>query len=420
MTHSKFNATAGMYAWGGPGTVRLIQTKYPHPQLESDSFLSLYELSTLQQAKKVLKLSDVWVTYSWGFSDATEQQDYDFITSRLKNFKKLGLKTHAYVQGLNLVTEDFADKDVFCSDPYGRKIPYSKGRSLTCPNNPHFVKIITQRVAQAAAENFDGVFVDNIVFGLPPVFVQQNIAAFFGCYCQHCQLAFKKQSGFTLKKTWGSQSEIAEYVSFRKKSVVSLIQKLSKIAYQKNKFFGVNLFDPFNTDAGLYFGYELQEIKPYLDYFFIENHRLPSKHPLGNTHLPHTDRGMKPFVIISYNQGIGYETAYTQHDFDSIYTESQKVGYVPCYKVSEFTTDSIWHRADFSKLRTVKKIELKKKQVSTSVSENSDKSMPLLKNSHLMNIISYAIVPLMNLFFNHKFIFELSKPLHQKVLHKKG
>jgi hypothetical protein len=62
---------AGMYAWGGPGTIRLLQTKYHSPQIDVPSFLTLYDRDRVQQAKRIFNLTDAWVTYSWGFADAT-------------------------------------------------------------------------------------------------------------------------------------------------------------------------------------------------------------------------------------------------------------------------------------------------------------------------------------------------------------
>ncbi|MCD4686006.1 MAG: hypothetical protein K8S97_08720 [Anaerolineae bacterium] len=65
----------GLYAWGGPGTIRLINTKYHAPRIDAASFMQLYEPEFLRAARATLGVTDMWVTYSWGFGDAAEQED---------------------------------------------------------------------------------------------------------------------------------------------------------------------------------------------------------------------------------------------------------------------------------------------------------------------------------------------------------
>lgn len=168
----------GLYSWGGPGTIRLLRAKYRAPRIDEDSFLRLYEPSSLAAARERLGVTDMWVTYSWGFSDATEEPDRRFLRDRLPGFRDQGIRTHAYVQGLNVVTDEFAGRDIFCRDGNGRLLPYSRGRSLTCPNNPEARRIILDRVRAASREDVDGVFVDNIVFGIPPLLVRRDFISF--------------------------------------------------------------------------------------------------------------------------------------------------------------------------------------------------------------------------------------------------
>ena len=84
----KKNSRVGIYAWGGPGTVRLLQTKYHRPKIDQASFLELYDFPSLQKLKQLFGVTDAWVTYSWGFSDETESVDRRFIQLKLKNFAK--------------------------------------------------------------------------------------------------------------------------------------------------------------------------------------------------------------------------------------------------------------------------------------------------------------------------------------------
>jgi hypothetical protein len=335
----------GLYAWGGPGTIRLLKVKYHSPQIDERSFMSLYDAEFLQEAQQKIGVTDMWVTYSWGFSDSTEHVDRRFIVERLENFQRQGIATHAYIQGLNLVTEEFKTQDVFCRDSRGRLLPYSKGRSLTCPNNPAARDIITHRVEAACQEAFDGIFVDNILFGLPPFFFRSDYTSFWGCSCDCCQRQFRSDYGYTLPLSEKSGEQvIADYIDFRCRIVADLLHYLSGIARSAGKQFGINLYDPLWHVPELHFGYSLPSIKNSLDYFLIENHALEKQSGIDNTHLlPLISSTSKPVFVVSYRDGIGYDSAYRQTDLQAIWADAASLNYSPCLKATEFVTDNVWH-----------------------------------------------------------------------------
>lgn len=336
----------GLYAWGGPGTIRLLQVKYHHPRIDEASFLTLYDADTLAEAKQKLAVTDMWVTYSWGFSDTTEQPDRCFIVERLPNFEQHGIAPHAYVQGLNLVTREFAGQDVFCRDKRGRLLPYSKGRAFTCPNKPAARAIIRQRVEAACAQPFAGVFIDNLMFGLPPFLVRSDYTSFFGCACEGCQTAFRQQYGYALpvNARTGTQ-QIEDYLSFRARTITDLCAELSGVARSAGKAFGVNLYDPYWHAPELHFGYSLAQLGPYLDYYLIENHALSG----SNRHLiPLIEAADKPVFVVSYRDGIGHDAAYTPQQIDAIWSEAAALAYSPALKATEFVTGGVWHALDLS------------------------------------------------------------------------
>ncbi|MBZ0320623.1 MAG: putative glycoside hydrolase family 15 protein [Anaerolineae bacterium] len=339
----------GLYAWGGPGTVRLLKTKYHAPRIDEASFMNLYEPHFLQQAKQKLGVTDMWVTYSWGFSDTTERQDRQFILDRLPHFHANDIATHAYIQGLNLVTDEFANADVFCRDSKGRLLPYSKGRALTCPNNPHARQIILDRVAEACRGEFDGVFMDNVMFGLPPFLIRSDHTSFFGCSCAHCQARFQADYGYGLPLSAKvGQQQIADYLNFRSQSVMTLVRDLADICRAAGKQFGVNLYDPYWYASDFYFGYRLAEISAALDYYLIENLALRN----GNHHLaPMLAAARQPVFVVSYREGIGRDAAYPQHVIDAIWSEAAAMGYAPCLKATEYITRGVWHALDIDAVR---------------------------------------------------------------------
>ncbi|MCD4686005.1 MAG: hypothetical protein K8S97_08715 [Anaerolineae bacterium] len=258
------------------------------------------------------------------------------------------------MQGLNVVTADFADQDIFCRDARGRLLPYSRGRALTCPNNPAATQIITDRVRRACGEAFDGVYVDNMLFGLPPFFVRRDYVSFFGCACPHCQDRFREQFGYPLPRNSKAGAEvIRDYLAFRVQSVQRLLTDLSGIARAAEKQFGINLYDPLFFTPELYFGYRLAGVIPLLDYLLIENHAFDrTQSHINNAHLrPLIELSSKPVFIVSYRDGIGSDAAYSQADVDAIWGEATALGYRPCLKATEFVTDGVWHALDISRLR---------------------------------------------------------------------
>lgn len=337
----------GLYAWGGPGTIRLIKTKYHSPKINEESFLSLYSKKTLQQLKKTFQITDAWVTYSWGFADQTEQEDYQFLRQHLDHFHQLGIRPHAYVQGFNLVTREFFDQDLFCRDVKGRLLPYSKGRSFTCPNNPHFQKLFLRRVAQASRENVAGVFIDNIIFGLPPLLVKKQAVSWFGCACQWCQKSFKSHFHETLPLSFHDQNILKKYLQFRRRSVLSLLTEAKRIIQQAGKEFGVNLYDPSLHQAEFFFGYHFDDLDPLLDYYLVENHSLAGykkPHWRGNQDtVSFFPNKQKPLFIVSYEKGIGREKSFNTRHYSTIFQDAQQHTYLPCLKATEFTTKKIWH-----------------------------------------------------------------------------
>lgn len=342
----------GLYAWGGPGTVRLLKTKYHSPNIDEDSFLTLYDSKNLKLAKSIFGVTDMWITYSWGFSDATEKKDRYFLRSKLDNFKAHSISTHAYVQGLNVVTHEFPVTDLYCRDLKGRLLPYSKGRSLTCPNNPNATSFIRSRVEEACREDVDGIFVDNILFGLPPFYWRRDFISFFGCSCKYCRTTFARKYGYSLPmRSIRDTSVLSDYRTFRADSVKNLVYTLSHIVKSAGKQFGVNLYDPYNYTPEIYFGYSLNDISSKLSYYLIENHALDQEGSVHNTHLlPLISRTKKPVFVVSYRQGIGIDGQMLQSDFNALRSDAYLLGYSPCYKATEYKTRGVWHALRYEQL----------------------------------------------------------------------
>lgn len=401
---SKFNPTAGLYYWAGPGTIRMSRLKYPQTKIDTKSFMHAYDFEVLKKLKNIFNLSDVWVSYSWGFDENVEKEDYEFTEKKLMHFKKLKLRTHAYIQGFNLVYEDYKDKNYFCRDYYGRLIPYQRGRKMTCPNNPFFADYLLQKIKKASKKDFDGIFVDNIYFGQFPIFVGKNKTTFFGCFCEFCQKKFYQKFGFQIPKTFTLGSDLWNaYISFRVESVTSLLEKISKITKKNKKIFGTNSFDP-RLESRVIYGTDVEDLQTFQDYVLFENHDLPNQKNTqkNNQHLSQIIAGSRiPILVVSYKQGIGRDNEFSQKDFNAIFSESKKIGYVPCYKGTEFITNGTWHDLRAETLKPVKNIVLN----SPAYVPNSLKKLP-----------GEFLLPLYNFLYNPLTTWQFESELGRKLL----
>ncbi len=389
----------GMYAWGGPGTLQLLRTKYHSPTIDTASFLELYEYGYWKKAQELFGVTDAWLTYSWGFSEQRELESYAFVRAKLTHFQKLGIKTHGYVQGFNVVTDDFLGQDIFCQDLSGHRLPYSKGRSFTCPNSPEATRLILDRILWACQEEFDGIFIDNIIFGLPPIVVSKEFVPFFGCACSYCKEAFLKQFGYSLPLEGFVPKTLKDYLLFRADSVEKVVAAAFQITQRFKKQLGVNLYDPFLHTPELYFGYSLEKLDQYLSYFLFENHAHPARIIEGNSHLQSFIKASKkPVFVVSYKDGIGFEEQFSQRDLDLVFSEAEALHYAPCLKATEFTTNGVWHALRLEKFQ---RPELQKMEVLPEKPKMKLKKLTFLQRKRSVLAQKYAATILSIVYENY-------------------
>lgn len=390
MNHFPEKSPVGMYAWGGPGTIALLKEKYPQPQIDTDSYEKIYTEEYIKKAKEEFGLTHMWVTYSWGFVSEKKQDHYSYIRNKLPIFKKNGIKTIGYIQGLNVVTEDFSDQDIFCRGPKGQLLPYSRNRHLICPNNPNAQAVVEKRARSAASEGFDGIYMDNILFGISPIFVTNKMIPAFGCYCKYCKEKFLKDYGCPMPKNdFTRKQDITNILDFRTRSTNAFVKKISEIAHNANKSFGVNMFDPFHHNAEIFFGFDHDEIAKHVDYHLFENHAITKENKIDNSQLINLIKETnKPVFVLSYKDGIGIDESYDSEIIDAIFSESQDMHYSPCLKASEFKTESVWHALRIS---DIKKPKISKEYKSVP-KETRKKSLP--KHNFLHDILAKTLNPL--------------------------
>ena len=402
----------GFYYWAGPGTIRMTRLKYPGARVNVSNLLESYDYPVLKRAKDTFGLTDVWVTYSWGFSERTEQPDYAFIKTKLANFERLNLRTHAYVQGCNLVVAEHAETDYYCRDFRNRLIPYHRGRKVTCPNNPLFREYLTRKIEKLLRLPFSGVYLDNIHMGQLPIAVSRNWLTFFGCACTYCQQRFHKEYGSVIPPYFNRETKVfTDYVQFRARVMMEFVTSIATLVHSAGKEFGTNSFDP-KYDSQITYGTNLHFLEQLQDYLLFENHSLPDfSQKRNNTYLlPLLQARKKPVFIVSYNKGIGREPHYSQTDFDAIYTESKQLNYAPCYKASEFTTKKIWHNLFIEEFRKPTYVTDIRFLPYTIKSKN-------LRGRKLLKLYNKLYNPLLTALYEKRWARQFAAPLYYYALH---
>ncbi len=345
----------GLYCWAGPGTIRVTNTKFFHPKIDEKSFLRSYDIDYLRKVKNIFGVTDMWVTYSWGYAKNVEKVDREFILSRLKNFRTVGIRTHAYIQGTNLVYEHFRDRDWFCVDDRGKRVSYSKGRKVVCVNNPGFRKYQKRKIREACQHAFDGIFLDNIQMGkLGIPGGEKHSSAFVGCCCRYCEEKFKDRYRQSIPKILKPRTVVREqYVQFRVDSISDFLQEMSDVVYTYKKDFGTNSYDP-RFDTRYCFGADLEKVCSLQSYLLFENHSFPDGKKKGNAYIDQLiiEKGFrKPVFVVSYKKGIGFDQGYSQEDMNRLFSEEQQSLFFVCIKGSEYITRKVWHNLEVEKYK---------------------------------------------------------------------
>lgn len=325
----------------------MLKIKYFNPRIDEKSLMEAYDYDYLARVQELFGVTDIWATYSWGFSQKKEREDYDFFMSKLSGMKKLGLTVHAYLQGTNLVFSDFADKDWFCRDEKNRTITYYKGRLMTCVNSPGFADFFYSKLEKMAKLPVDGVFVDNTVMGqIPPPLYKKGVPYIFaGCRCKYCSHKYNQQSGHEIPRIMTKNLENSHrYLDFRADSMTQFLARAQQIVKTKNLQFGTNSYDPKHNTKIMY-GTDLSQIEKLQDYILFENHSLPRKRGKKNNKYIHefSLKTNKPVFVVSYKKGIGFDSLYTQKDIDRIYAEEYRSNFHIALKGSEYITRGEWH-----------------------------------------------------------------------------
>jgi hypothetical protein len=177
------------------------------------------------------------------------------------------------------------------------------------------------------------------------------------------------------------------------------VRALAAQVHAAAKEFGTNSFDP-RLNSGLFYGTDIEELAQVQDYLLFENHHLPSK-KRSNAYLqPLVQPLSKPVFVVSYKKGIGRERHYSQADFDAVYSESQEVGYAPCYKASEYTTKGVWHNLRYEQLQPVRRIDGLRLKATKAAGDTPH----LPGGKYLSRVFNRFYVPTLNRYYENKLV----------------
>jgi len=331
--------------------------KYFNARHDYDSLMTCYDRDYLAQAQDLFGLTDIWVSYSWGFSPAVEAEDHAFILRRLDDMKALGLRVHAYLQGPNLVYADFPDRDWWARDERGRYITYYRGRRVVSIHHPAFIDYILDKVRKTYGLGFDGIFMDNIQQGQLGIPLPADIPPFVFCgdASAVAQQAFYQATGCHIPLDFEADPALTQrYLAFRVDSNVAFVSQVAAVVHAGGMEFGTNFYDP-KFDAHDTYGLDMTRMAAVQDYVLFENHALPTRDgKKNNRYVEQTiaDHAFDvPAFVVSYAQGVGLEPQYTQEQFDNLFSEAARANFYPCLKGGEYTTNGVWHSLYLSGLR---------------------------------------------------------------------
>ncbi|MFW5690958.1 MAG: putative glycoside hydrolase [Chloroflexota bacterium] len=339
----------GFYLWGGPGTIRMNEVKYFSARHSEHSLLTCYDYDYLARAQELFGITDVWVSYSWGFKDETEAVDRRFIIERLNNFKRLGLKVHAYIQGPNLVWEDFKHTDWWARDERGRMITYYRGRRVASIHNRGYVAYVLDKIRDTYNLGFDGIFMDNIQHGQLGFPMPRGVLPFVFCgdASAPANAEFRAETGEDIPDDFERDPALTRaYLDFRVRSNTRYITEVADVVHAGGMEFGTNFYDPKFDPTNIY-GIDMQAMAKVQDYILFENHALPaddgSKHNGYIDDLIEREGITKPVFVVTYREGIGMAPQFSQNDLDNIFSEGARARFHICLKGGEFTTRQVWH-----------------------------------------------------------------------------
>lgn len=313
-----------IYLWAGPGTIRMNKVKFMQVDVDEKVHMEAHEGEVANLVVNTMYQNWIHLTYSWGFPPEIEQEDWQSFESATQEYHKLSAKVFAYIQSSNCVfLGSFTNKNWYAITPQGKKVFYYSGRYMTCFQNQDWINYLKERIADAINRGADGIFFDNMWYGLQPNSLFNTWLGGAGCYCSACKQKYASEEGRLIPTfTDLKNQEVLDYIDWRAEKMTEVIQKLSTYArsLKSDVVISANDYDPVMRPTKLIFGIDFQALAKIQDVTMIENFALPKweiqpEEKLVNNTL--TIRNTQPFLpefkhlsVLSYDVGIGFDPVY--------------------------------------------------------------------------------------------------------------
>ena len=313
-----------IYLWAGPGTIRMNKVKFMQVDVDEKVHMDAHEGDVANLVVNTLYQNWIHLTYCWGFPPEIEREDWQSFESATREYHKLNARVFAYIQSSNCVfSGSFTNKNWYAITPQGKKVFYYSGRYMTCFQNEDWINYLKERIVDAINRGADGIFFDNMWYGLQPNSLFTTWLGGAGCYCSACKQKYASEKGRLIPTfTDLKNQEVLDYIHWRAEKMTEVIQDLSAYArsLKSDVVISANDYDPVMRPTKLIFGIDFQTLAKIQDVTMIENFALPKweiqpEEKLVNNAL--TVRNTQPFLpenkhlsVLSYDVGIGFDPVY--------------------------------------------------------------------------------------------------------------
>ena len=313
-----------IYLWAGPGTIRMNKLKFMGVNVDEQVHFSAHQTDSVNIVVDSLYQNWIHLTYSWGFPPEIELEDWESFELATQEYHRRNTKVFAYIQSSNCVySGSFQNKNWYAMTPNGKKVFYYSGRFMTCFQQQEWLNYLKERISDAINRGADGIFFDNLWYGLQPNSLFNTWLGGAGCYCKTCQATYYSETGSKLPTFIDlKETDSIKYIEWRSQKMTQIIEELSIFSrsLKPDVVISANDYDPIMRPVKLIFGIDFEPLAKIQDVTMIENFALPKWQTepvkiLVNNAL--TIRNTQPFLpenkhlsVLSYDAGIGFDPVY--------------------------------------------------------------------------------------------------------------
>lgn len=271
-----------IFLWGGPGTRRMLRIKFMNAPIDD----KVYDLAhSIDGAEMVAQMGFNWafLAFNWGFPPEIEEQDWESFRSAVLHFHKAGVKIFGYIQSSNCVYQGtYLAKDWYALDPYGRKIPYFRGRYYTSLSNASWLAEVRERVRKIVEAGADGIYFDNAWVGGTGLDVAEMPLGPIGSYDDHSRRAYSNAfNGAEIPLILDTRDALTrQYLRWRTDVAAVAVRDWTQTARDLNPSIVIiaNNYDVIASNSYITMGVDVENMASVQDVVFVPNFALPRLH----------------------------------------------------------------------------------------------------------------------------------------------